>query len=185
MRGDPSTMEVLRPKAAREAVRLLARHPEAIPLAGGTDFMVSWNAGQRNGKTILDLSSIKEWARIRSVKDGLRIGTLVNHWQLQNHATGRRHLSSLGGLPGLSPYRIARWRADHLFCGHLHGSEEDLARSFRAHRVHRDPGSSQPSPATNVLEGRNTRRLGYLEDGRRGSPMGQKRRQRPRATVRA
>ena len=95
MRGDPSTMEVLRPKAAREAVRLLARHPEAIPLAGGTDFMVSWNAGQRNGKTILDLSSIKEWARIRSGKDGLRIGTLVNHWQLQNHATVQREFPLL------------------------------------------------------------------------------------------
>ena len=78
-------MEVLQPRAADEAVRLFSRRPEAVPLAGGTDFMVSWNAGYFNGRTILDLSAVKEWRRIRTLKHGLRIGSLVSHWQLQQN----------------------------------------------------------------------------------------------------
>lgn len=85
MRGAPRSMEVLRPRAAHEAVRLFGRSPEAIPLAGGTDFMVSWNAGLLNGRTVLDLSAIKEWGRIRARPKGLSIGSLVSHWRLQNH----------------------------------------------------------------------------------------------------
>ncbi len=85
MRGASFTMEVLRPKAPRDAVRMLDSHPDAIPLAGGTDFMVAWNAGELNGKTILDLSAIKNWTRIRSLERGLWFGSLVNHWQIQNH----------------------------------------------------------------------------------------------------
>ncbi len=85
MRGAPFTMEVLRPKAAREAVQLFGRRPDAIPLAGGTDFMVVWNAGELNGKTVLDLSAVKDWARIRTRKDALRIGSLASHWELQTH----------------------------------------------------------------------------------------------------
>jgi carbon-monoxide dehydrogenase medium subunit len=78
-------MEVLRPKAAREAVQLFGRRPDAIPLAGGTDFMVSWNAGELNGKTVLDLSALKEWNRIRTRTDALHIGSLASHWELQTH----------------------------------------------------------------------------------------------------
>ena len=48
MRGAAQTMTLLRPRAAEEAVQLLAATPDAVPLAGGTDFMVSWNAGHAN-----------------------------------------------------------------------------------------------------------------------------------------
>lgn len=88
-------MEVLRPRAARDAVRLFARSPDAIPLAGGTDFMVSWNAGLLNGKTILDLSAIREWKRIRAFKTRARVGSLVSHWQLQNHRIVRKEFPLL------------------------------------------------------------------------------------------
>jgi carbon-monoxide dehydrogenase medium subunit len=95
MRGAPFTMQVLRPKAPRDAVRMFGRRPEAIPLAGGTDFMVSWNAGELNGKTILDLSAIKDWTRIRALEHGLRIGSLVSHWQLQNHVAVQKEFPLL------------------------------------------------------------------------------------------
>ena len=85
MRGASFTMEVLRPSAPKDAVRMLERHPNAIPLAGGTDFMVAWNAGELNGKTVLDLSALKDWTRIRALKSGLRFGSLVNHWQIQKN----------------------------------------------------------------------------------------------------
>lgn len=87
MRGDPHTMRLLRPKTVDDALRIYARHPGAVPLAGGTDFMVAWNAGEANGRTVLDLSSLSSWRRIRETATGLRIGSLATHWQLQSHPT--------------------------------------------------------------------------------------------------
>ncbi|MGH9462810.1 MAG: FAD binding domain-containing protein [Vicinamibacteria bacterium] len=95
MRGSPGSMEVLRPSAAQEAVLLFGRAPEAIPLAGGTDFMVSWNAGLLNGKTVLDLSAIREWSRIRTSRKGLWMGSLASHWQIQNHPVVKKHFPLL------------------------------------------------------------------------------------------
>lgn len=85
MRGDPSTMRVVRPRTVSEAVALFARHPDAVPLAGGTDFMVGWNLGGANGRLVLDLSALSSWRRIRPSESGLTLGSLATHWQLQNH----------------------------------------------------------------------------------------------------
>jgi CO/xanthine dehydrogenase FAD-binding subunit len=78
-------MNVHRPRTVEDAIRVYARHPEAVPLAGGTDFMVAWNAGLANGRGILDLSALSPWKGIRETATGLRIGSLATHWQLQNH----------------------------------------------------------------------------------------------------
>ena len=85
MRGDSSTMELLRPASAHEALAAYAERPEALPLAGGTDFMVAWNAGLLDGKTVLDLSGVQEWARIRVSTQAARLGALVTHAQIQEH----------------------------------------------------------------------------------------------------
>jgi CO/xanthine dehydrogenase FAD-binding subunit len=90
VRGSASSVEFLRPADSAEALRLLEKHPAAVPLAGGTDFMVGFNAGLLNGKTVLDLSRIGEWSRIARSKDGLRIGALVTHSDLQRHAAAAR-----------------------------------------------------------------------------------------------
>ncbi len=84
MRGAPETMRVLRPRTPAEAVRLLGRHPEALPLAGGTDFMVGWNAGLLNGRTVLDLSPLRDWEKIRRTRAGLEIGALATHARLRD-----------------------------------------------------------------------------------------------------
>lgn len=88
-------MKLLRPKSVKETISSYTRHPEAIPFAGGTDFMVAWNAGQLNGRTILDLSLLREWSRIHTKKNHLSVGALVTHWQLQNHPTVRKRLPLL------------------------------------------------------------------------------------------
>ncbi len=82
MRGSPETMEVMRPRTAREAVTVYGRDPEALPLAGGTDLMVLWNMGSLNNRRVLDLSGVKEWTRIVKVRGGLRIGSLATHAQI-------------------------------------------------------------------------------------------------------
>ena len=86
MRGAASSMSVLRPRSAKEALAAYAAHPSAIPLAGGTDVMVLWNMGLLNGRTVLDLSGISEWAKIEKTPRGLSLGALITHQGLQQDA---------------------------------------------------------------------------------------------------
>jgi CO/xanthine dehydrogenase FAD-binding subunit len=78
-------MTVLRPKSVSEAVALLDEHPQAVPLAGGTDFMVGWNLGLLNNKTILDLSGLKEWEKITASGKHVSLGSMVTHLQAYTH----------------------------------------------------------------------------------------------------
>jgi CO/xanthine dehydrogenase FAD-binding subunit len=98
-------MTVLRPRSPAEALRLYAGAPEAVPLAGGTDFMVAWNAGSANGRTILDLAALGAWGRIRTSKGGVTIGGLATHADIQREPVIRRQLpllveacATVGGL---------------------------------------------------------------------------------------
>jgi CO/xanthine dehydrogenase FAD-binding subunit len=95
VRGDPASMDVLRPRSAAEAAAEYARRPDAMPLAGGTDLLVGWNAGQLNGRAVLDLAGVREWDRIRADGRGLRIGALVTHARLEEHALVRRRFPLL------------------------------------------------------------------------------------------
>ncbi|MGH9319381.1 MAG: FAD binding domain-containing protein [Vicinamibacteria bacterium] len=88
-------MKLLRPRAVAEACRLYAENPGAVPLAGGTDFMVAWNAGEANGRTVLDLSRVRAWKSIAETPTGLRIGSLATHWELQMHPLVRKRLPLL------------------------------------------------------------------------------------------
>ncbi|HXV65465.1 MAG TPA: xanthine dehydrogenase family protein subunit M [Vicinamibacteria bacterium] len=88
-------MKVVRPGTATEAIELTARFDGAVPLAGGTDFMVSWNAGEANGLTVIDLSRLSSWRRIREAGRTLRVGSLATHWQLQSHDVVRRRFPLL------------------------------------------------------------------------------------------
>lgn len=85
MRGDAKSMTVLSPRSAAEAVKSYAKIPTALPFAGGTDLMVGWNLGQLNGRVVLDLSRVAEWRQIRVVGDGVDLGSLVTHAQIQAH----------------------------------------------------------------------------------------------------
>jgi carbon-monoxide dehydrogenase medium subunit len=59
--------------------------------------MVAWNAGDANGRTVLDLSRLSPWKRIRQIDRGVSIGALVTHWDLQQHAVIRRRFPLLVG----------------------------------------------------------------------------------------
>jgi xanthine dehydrogenase small subunit len=105
MRGAASTMTVLRPRTAREALTTFAKRPHAIPLVGGTDLMVAWNLGQLNDRVILDLSRLHDWSRIEETGTTLRIGALATHTALQQHPIVQRRFpllvdacATVGGL---------------------------------------------------------------------------------------
>ncbi|MFA5138473.1 MAG: xanthine dehydrogenase family protein subunit M [Elusimicrobiota bacterium] len=85
MRGRADSVEFLSPSRVEDALDLYSRNPHALPLAGGTDLLVAWNAGLLNGKTVLDLSRLP-WTRVEAAGKGLRIGSLATHTQLRRHA---------------------------------------------------------------------------------------------------
>jgi carbon-monoxide dehydrogenase medium subunit len=78
-------MTVLSPRSAADAVRALAKNPQALPLAGGTDLMVGWNMGLMNGRVIVDLARVGEWRKIKVSKTSVLIGSLVTHADIQKH----------------------------------------------------------------------------------------------------
>lgn len=105
MRGDATSMFVIQPRTVQEAVEACARAPDALPMAGGTDLMVAWNLAELNGRTVVDLSMLSEWARIEARRSSLRIGACVTHAALQRDRLARRHFpllldgcSTVGGV---------------------------------------------------------------------------------------
>ncbi len=59
-------MEALLPRSLEEALALRAAHPDAVPVAGGTDLMVAVNFGRSRPPALLDLSRVEElksWRR--------------------------------------------------------------------------------------------------------------------------
>jgi CO/xanthine dehydrogenase FAD-binding subunit len=82
----------LSPRTLAEALEARAAHPEAAPIAGGTDQMVAVNFGRLRPESLLDLSGVGElssWER----RDGtLRLGA---------GATFARIASDLGEFPPL------------------------------------------------------------------------------------
>jgi CO/xanthine dehydrogenase FAD-binding subunit len=95
VRGDASVTTLLRPRSPAEALRLYDAHREALPIAGGTDLMVAWNAGGLAGRTFLDLSPLAAWRRLRFTKDALVAGALATHTELRRHPLVRRRLPLL------------------------------------------------------------------------------------------
>ena len=72
-------MEFFRPTTWSEALAARAEHPDAVPIAGGTDLMVGLNFGHAAPVSLLDLTAIgelSEWGR-----DGgfVRIGAGVTY----------------------------------------------------------------------------------------------------------
>jgi CO/xanthine dehydrogenase FAD-binding subunit len=53
-------MEFLQPTAWADAVAMKAEHPDAVPIAGGTDLMVGLNFGAAPPPALLDLTAIDE-----------------------------------------------------------------------------------------------------------------------------
>ena len=70
-------MEVLRPSALAEALAARAAHPDALPIAGGTDVMVELNFDKARPPVILDLTAVPELATVDRTDGAVRIGAGV------------------------------------------------------------------------------------------------------------
>jgi len=87
-------MEFFQPSTWREALEMKSAHPEAVPIAGGTDVMVELNLDHNRPAAFIDLTRIRdltEWG----MDDGLlRIGAGVTYTRLVDELGDR--------LPGLA-----------------------------------------------------------------------------------
>ena len=87
-------MEILQPDTWDEALRLKADHPEARPIAGGTDLMVELNFDRTRPPQVLDLTRVGELTGWAPENGRLRIGAGVTYTRL---------IAELGDrLPGLA-----------------------------------------------------------------------------------
>ncbi len=87
-------MNFLQPSTWSEALAMKAAHPEAVPIAGGTDVMVEINLDHRRPDTVMDLTRVAdlaEWA----TEDGLvRVGAGVTYTRIIDELGDR--------MPGLA-----------------------------------------------------------------------------------
>src|SRR5437588_12125766 len=87
-------MEFLQPRPWAEALAMKAAHPDALPIAGGTDVMVEINFDRSRPDSVIDLASVAVLDD-RGPEDGyLRIGAGVTYTRI---------ITELGDrLPGLA-----------------------------------------------------------------------------------
>ncbi|GGP66756.1 FAD binding domain-containing protein [Saccharothrix coeruleofusca] len=87
-------MDFLRPDTLAEALALKAEHPDAVPIAGGTDVMVELNFDHRRPAALLDLTRVAELRQWSERAGVVRLGSGVPY---------ARVIDELGGaLPGLA-----------------------------------------------------------------------------------
>jgi CO/xanthine dehydrogenase FAD-binding subunit len=88
------SVRFLQPESLSEAVSLAAEHPEARPIAGGTDVLVELNFDRARPGTVLDLMRVPELATISRDNGTIRLGATVPFTQLIAEAAAE--------LPGLA-----------------------------------------------------------------------------------
>ena len=114
-------MEFLQPSSLTEALEMKAAHPEAVPIAGGTDVMVEINLDHRRPETVMDLTRVRELAEWAS-EDGLvRIGAGVPYTRLIDELGDRMPglamaSRTVGSPPDPQPWHRG-WQPRHRLAG--------------------------------------------------------------------
>ncbi|HYQ66374.1 xanthine dehydrogenase family protein subunit M [Actinophytocola sp.] len=75
-------MDFLRPSTVDEALALKAEHPDAVPIAGGTDVMVELNFDARRPPALLDLGRLAELAEWSRTDGRVRLGAAVPYTRI-------------------------------------------------------------------------------------------------------
>jgi len=71
------------PASRAEALAMLADHPDAVPMAGGTDLLVHWPAQvERHEREYVDLSGVGDLRSHRWTDDALVLGALTTYWDV-------------------------------------------------------------------------------------------------------
>ncbi|MFF8957597.1 FAD binding domain-containing protein [Streptomyces sp. NPDC014894] len=87
-------MDFLRPASWEEALAAKAEHPDAVPIAGGTDVMVEINFDRRRPDRLMDLGRIGELGEWEVGEDAVRLGASVPYTRIMENLRAE--------LPGLA-----------------------------------------------------------------------------------
>jgi len=90
----------LAPTSLAQALTMLTEHPEATPLAGGTNLLVQVKEGHREVETLLSLRLVPELQEIVH-GDGVRIGAGVTMAQIAADKRIQAHYGALATAAGL------------------------------------------------------------------------------------
>lgn len=85
------------PESLAAALDVLAEHPEADLVAGGTDLVVGDRQGKRPlGEALVAIHALDELRGIEEASDGgLRLGGLTTHWEIEHDDGIRSRFSAL------------------------------------------------------------------------------------------
>jgi CO/xanthine dehydrogenase FAD-binding subunit len=86
-------MEVLLPRGLEEALEMKAAHPEAVPIAGGTDLMVDLNFDRTRPELLIDVSRLGELDTWRQEDGYLFVGAGVTYTRALNELPQMRALA--------------------------------------------------------------------------------------------
>jgi CO/xanthine dehydrogenase FAD-binding subunit len=87
-------LDFLQPTTLGEALEAKAAHPDAVPLAGGTDLMVELNFDRRRPLVLMDLTRVEDLAQWAESDGRIRLGAGVTFSRVINELGTR--------LPGLA-----------------------------------------------------------------------------------
>jgi 4-hydroxybenzoyl-CoA reductase subunit beta len=76
---------LLQPNSVEQCTALLAEHPEAKLIAGGTDLLPSMKYGIFSPPTLVSTGGIASLKAIEEIDGGLSLGASLTHWDLQSH----------------------------------------------------------------------------------------------------
>jgi CO/xanthine dehydrogenase FAD-binding subunit len=85
------------PESLGAAFDVLAEHPDADLVAGGTDLVVGDRQGKRPlGETLVAIHALDELRGIEETGEGgLRLGALTTHWEIEHHEVVRARFATL------------------------------------------------------------------------------------------
>lgn len=96
MRANPGEYELVAPPGLTAVLSLLAEEPGAwLPIAGGTDVMVQYSAGNLRPRKLVSIWNLPELRGIEVWGDEIRIGAGCTYTDLQEHESIRREFELL------------------------------------------------------------------------------------------
>jgi xanthine dehydrogenase small subunit len=78
----------LRPGTLAEALRVLREHPDAVPVAGSTDFGVEVNIRARRERLVVAVDRLPELRELRVEPDGVEIGAALTLTEIERRLDG-------------------------------------------------------------------------------------------------
>src|SRR3989442_11986063 len=93
-------MDVSLPRTLGEALEVKADHPEALPIAGGTDVMVELNFDRHRPEAIVDVSRLVELKEWRRENGSLFLGAGVSYSRIMRELPEFRPLAEASRTVG-------------------------------------------------------------------------------------